>query len=473
MSAIFTNAGQTRINELMGLEQTLVINQMVFAYIPGLDPAAAIDRAQGMPDAGNIVHTEPIDPAHKGYVSPDQVVYSVILGSDVGDWSFNWIGLVEEGTGTVIAITTMPDTPKRKSDAATNTTGNNITRNFMIQFADAQSVTGITVAAETWQFNWMAEWNSHASLVVDPTQDGGAGKHVTDTQAKKWEDHANSPHDFVPASHTNDVVDPSKTGTTGKHVTDTQAKKWEDHANSDHAFLPIDGNASGSVLATGEQAKDATINNKLLTPQTGRELVEHVISNKPSYTEFTSSGNYTVPDDVFVVFIEVQGTGGSGGINDRAAGTQAGETKWNNGQLKATGGVGGSETSGGAGGAGSGYNSVMGLFTQDGEKGANRVLPNSGAGGKGGPRSSGGASVSANKTNGKDGVKGGGGSGGAYNTGDRGSGGGGGGFASGFVRVTPGASIGIVIGARGTINNYSGYRGGYGGIGYVRVYPFI
>lgn len=194
MSTVFTNAGQTRINELTGLEQNLKIDRMVFALIPGLDPAAAIDRAQGMPDAGYIVHTAIIDPAHKGYVDPDQVVYSVILGSDLGDWSFNWIGLIEEATDTIIAITTLPDTPKRKSDIATNTTGNTITRNFMIQFQDAQNLTGITVAAETWQFNWQAEWTAHANLLVNPTQAGNVGKHVTDSQAKKWEDHADFQH---------------------------------------------------------------------------------------------------------------------------------------------------------------------------------------------------------------------------------------------------------------------------------------
>lgn len=197
MGSVFTNAGQTRINQLAGLEQTLVIDRMVFANIAGLDPAAAIDRTQGMPDVGDIVHTATIDPANKGYVSPDQVVFSVILGSDLGDWSFNWIGLIEAATDTVIAITTLPLTPKTKTDVGSNTTGNCITRNFMIQFADAQNLTGISVAAETWQFNWQAEWNNHEQQIVDHTQEGTTGKHMTDSQYKELKEHTHPPE--VPA----------------------------------------------------------------------------------------------------------------------------------------------------------------------------------------------------------------------------------------------------------------------------------
>jgi hypothetical protein len=197
MSSAITTAGQTRINQLRGAELPLIIDRMVLALIPGLDPTLAVDRSQQMPDPGDIVHTATIASDHKGYVDPDQVVYSIILGSDVGDFSFNWIGLVEAVTDTVIAITTTPETPKRKTNLGNNTTGNNITRNFMIAFQDAQNLTGVTVAAETWQFDYQAEFTDHKALVVNPYQDGSTKKHVTDSQAKVWQDHAETPHDFV------------------------------------------------------------------------------------------------------------------------------------------------------------------------------------------------------------------------------------------------------------------------------------
>lgn len=141
---------------------------MIFALLPGLDETAAVDRAMAMPDPGQIVHEAAIDADKKGYVGSDQVVYSVILGSDVGDWSFNMIGLVEAVTGNLIAVSTMPETPKRATDLATNTTGNIITRNFVLSFVDAQNLTGINVSAETWQFDYLAELNAHADCTDNP-----------------------------------------------------------------------------------------------------------------------------------------------------------------------------------------------------------------------------------------------------------------------------------------------------------------
>ncbi|WP_180147163.1 phage tail protein, partial [Desulfoluna butyratoxydans] len=154
MSSAITALGQTRINQLRGEEKPLVIDRMVLALVPGLDPSQPVDRNQQMPDPAHIVHTHTIDDAHKGYVNSDQVVYSMILGSDVGDFSFNWIGTVEAVTGNVITVTITPETPKRKTDLGSNTTGNNITRNVMMRFQDAQALTGVSVSAETWQFDY-------------------------------------------------------------------------------------------------------------------------------------------------------------------------------------------------------------------------------------------------------------------------------------------------------------------------------
>ena len=154
MSSAITVAGQTRINQLRGDENPLVIDRMVLALVPDLDPTQPVDRNQQMPDPAHVVHTYDIPPEFKGYVDPDQVVYSMVLGSDVGDFSFNWIGTVDAGMDTVISVTTTPETPKRKTDPSTNTTGNNITRNVMMQFQDAQALTGVSISAETWQFDY-------------------------------------------------------------------------------------------------------------------------------------------------------------------------------------------------------------------------------------------------------------------------------------------------------------------------------
>jgi len=201
MGSVFTTAGQARINELIGDESNLVIDRMVLALIPDLDPADPIDRGQQMPDPGDIVHTYTIDEEHKGYITPDQVVYSMLLGAGVGDFSFNWIGLVEAVTDTVIAITTTPEISKWATDLATNTTGNAITRNMMLSFQDAQAVTGITITAETWQFDFSAEFNAHTNMELDPADDDAVkNRHLSNAQGKKWEDHVDDTvlHRFFP-----------------------------------------------------------------------------------------------------------------------------------------------------------------------------------------------------------------------------------------------------------------------------------
>ncbi len=177
------------MNELAGNESALVIDRMVLALIPDLDTSVA-DPDQQLPDAGYIVHTYDIPADYKGYVAPDQVVYSMILGTDVGDFSFNWIGMLEAVTDTVISVTVTPESSKWATDLATNTTGNNITRNVILSYQDAKNLTGITVAAETWQFDYQAELNNHITGIIDPTQEGVDPLHVTNSQAKVWQDHA-------------------------------------------------------------------------------------------------------------------------------------------------------------------------------------------------------------------------------------------------------------------------------------------
>lgn len=194
------------MNELAGNESALVIDRMVLALIPDLDTSVA-DPDQQLPDAAYIVHTYDIPTDYKGYVAPDQVVYSMILGTDVGDFSFNWIGMLEAVTDTVISVTVTPESSKWATDLATNTTGNNITRNVILSYQDAKNLTGITVAAETWQFDYQAELNAHRELVVDPTSnDATVLKHLYNNQAKVWEDHVNAGYASQPHGLTAAVI---------------------------------------------------------------------------------------------------------------------------------------------------------------------------------------------------------------------------------------------------------------------------
>lgn len=53
-----------------------------------------------------------------------------------------------------MAVATFPPVQKKAYDAATNTPGNNLTRNFLLEFAGARELTQITVEAEVWQLDF-------------------------------------------------------------------------------------------------------------------------------------------------------------------------------------------------------------------------------------------------------------------------------------------------------------------------------
>lgn len=150
MGASITLAGQSLLAQKQAAQQILKVDRFVFANVPGLDPATPVDRAAGKPPAGQLVYTTSVDRA--GYVNPDQVVYSVVVDSSVGDWDFNWIGLETE-EGVLFAVAYVPLQQKRKNIPPLQI-GNNLTRNFLVEYDGAQQVTGITVDASTWQHDF-------------------------------------------------------------------------------------------------------------------------------------------------------------------------------------------------------------------------------------------------------------------------------------------------------------------------------
>ncbi len=53
-----------------------------------------------------------------------------------------------------MAVATFPRLEKRRYDPATNTQGNNLTRNFLLEFSGARELTQITVEAAVWQLDF-------------------------------------------------------------------------------------------------------------------------------------------------------------------------------------------------------------------------------------------------------------------------------------------------------------------------------
>lgn len=150
MGASITLAGQSLIAQKQANQQVLKVARFVFANVPDLNPSAPVDRAAGKPPAAQLVYTTAVQRA--GYVNPNQVIYSVVVDSGVGDWDFNWIG-IETEENTLLAVAYVPLQQKRKNIPPLQI-GNNLTRNFLVEYDGAQELTGITVDASTWQHDF-------------------------------------------------------------------------------------------------------------------------------------------------------------------------------------------------------------------------------------------------------------------------------------------------------------------------------
>lgn len=148
--ARITAAGERLIAQKLGEKKILEVSRFVLALVPGLDPTRPVDRDAALPPAQQIVHTAPVTQA--GYVNPNQVVYSLMMGSDVGDFDWNWIGL-ETAEKVLLAVAYVPVQQKRKNRPPLQI-GNNVTRNFLVAFDGAQELTGITIDASTWQHDF-------------------------------------------------------------------------------------------------------------------------------------------------------------------------------------------------------------------------------------------------------------------------------------------------------------------------------
>ncbi|MCS3426032.1 hypothetical protein M2403_004665 [Rahnella sp. BIGb0603] len=132
--------------------QAVVLDEFVFANVPNLDVNAPINRAEVVPPAAQIVYRQAVEKT--GLVNLNAVVYSVTLGADVGDFSFNWIGLINKATGTLAMVVHAPLQSKVKN--ANGQQGNVLTRSFLMEYNGAESQTLISTPAETWQIDFTA-----------------------------------------------------------------------------------------------------------------------------------------------------------------------------------------------------------------------------------------------------------------------------------------------------------------------------
>ncbi|HCK1544898.1 phage tail protein [Escherichia coli] len=124
----------------------------VFAYIPGQDESAEIPRDEILHDESMIQYRAPV--TQYGLLSPNATAFSIILDTTVGDFEYNWIGLLNEESGVLCMIAHTPRQQKIKT--ANGVQGNNLIRTFSMEFDGAAAAMHIDVSADVWQIDFTA-----------------------------------------------------------------------------------------------------------------------------------------------------------------------------------------------------------------------------------------------------------------------------------------------------------------------------
>lgn len=130
--------------------QPIKLDRVIFANIEGINSDTDIDLNGSMPTADQIMHTAPV--TQSGLLNDKTVVYSVILDTNIGDFTFNYIGLVNAETNTLCMV--MHTNLTKKIKTAGQRQGNTITESIWLEIDNASESTGITVNAETWQIDY-------------------------------------------------------------------------------------------------------------------------------------------------------------------------------------------------------------------------------------------------------------------------------------------------------------------------------
>ncbi|WP_457803126.1 phage tail-collar fiber domain-containing protein [Vibrio cholerae] len=123
------------------------MNEMIFAYIPNLDPSQPIDRNQGLPAVSTWVHQQDIDQV--GKLGDNALVYSVVIPGSVAAFTFNAIYLRDKNVRNSCGMVVHKATETKEAGMAS-------TKNLMQQYTGAAQVAGITVDAQTWQIDYQA-----------------------------------------------------------------------------------------------------------------------------------------------------------------------------------------------------------------------------------------------------------------------------------------------------------------------------
>lgn len=166
MAQVITLAGEKLFATKAQANQQLDIDTFIFANVAGQDPAAEIDRNEGIPTSV-IVHQQNVQ--QTGRINDNVVVYSTVLDSVTGPFEFNWVGLYSSVNQTLVAISHVPTVSK--TITAPGSAGNTLNRNFGIEYSGIADLAGISVSPETWQLDFSARLSGMDELTRNLAKD--------------------------------------------------------------------------------------------------------------------------------------------------------------------------------------------------------------------------------------------------------------------------------------------------------------
>lgn len=148
MASLITPQFERYVAEQTVAKGAVQFDEFILANIPGLNETN-LEQHLTMPSA-HIVHRQAV--SQTGVINENAVVYSVTIGTEVGDFDFNFIGLINKSKNLLaVAAQTAPVKKIRNKNAVQ---GNSITRNILLEFSGAKALTGINVNSNTWQIDF-------------------------------------------------------------------------------------------------------------------------------------------------------------------------------------------------------------------------------------------------------------------------------------------------------------------------------
>lgn len=179
--ARLTTTGANMVAAAVGTGPKLEITKFVFANIPGLVHTNPEPANEPLPAPAHIVHQSA--PTAHGVIDENRVTYSKMLTTEIGDFSFNWIGLVYThpvNGDQLVMFAYVPLTQKVKTVGST--AGNVITRNMVIEHLGIANALPVVIPAESWMFDFSAEFAALTDSVADLSAE--LSESVTDLSAE-------------------------------------------------------------------------------------------------------------------------------------------------------------------------------------------------------------------------------------------------------------------------------------------------